>query len=118
MDGERPRDGTCAGDKNARPGVSKGRFWRIVFSNPSRAGVFWVSMPWDACALVLALDGVTSVSWVGVQANTNSVPSRGIVRAMIARRRAGAIRALRIVDRLAIPKAQSSSLSRPVLRSA
>jgi hypothetical protein len=38
VDGERPRDGTCAGDKNARPGVSKGRFWRIVFSNPSRAG--------------------------------------------------------------------------------
>ena len=60
-----------------------------------------------------------SVSWVvGFQANTNSIPSRSIVRAMIARRRAGAIRALRIVDRLVIAKAQSSSLSRPVLRSA
>ena len=33
VDGERPRDGTCVGDKNARPGVSKGRFWRIVFSS-------------------------------------------------------------------------------------
>jgi hypothetical protein len=42
------------GDKNARPGVSKGRFWRIVFSNPSRAGALLgfdaVGCPGSLCA--------------------------------------------------------------------
>ena len=33
VDGEKRRDGTFAGDKNARPGVSKGRFWRIALKS-------------------------------------------------------------------------------------
>ena len=39
----------------------------------------------------------------------NSVPSRNMACIMMAKRRASAIRALRIVDRLAIAKAQSLS---------
>jgi hypothetical protein len=44
----------------------------------------------------------------------NSVPSRSIACMMIARRRARATLALRIVDRLAMAKAQSLSLSWPL----
>ena len=44
-------------------------------------------------------------------AGLNSVPSRSIASMMMARRRASAIRALRIVDRLAIANAQSLSFS-------
>jgi hypothetical protein len=49
-----------------------------------------------------------------VYAATNSVPFRSIACMMIARRRARATLALRIVDRLAIAKAQSFSLSWPL----
>ena len=41
----------------------------------------------------------------------NSVPSRSMASMMMARRRASAIRAFRIVDRLAIANAQSLSFS-------
>ena len=51
------------------------------------------------------------VCWAYI--STNSVPSRSIACMMIARRRARATLALRIVDRLAILKAQSLSLSWP-----
>ena len=44
-------------------------------------------------------------------AGLNSVPSRSMAYMMMARRRASAIRALRIVDRLPIAKAQSLSFS-------
>jgi hypothetical protein len=44
-------------------------------------------------------------------AGLNSVPSRSMACMMMARRRASAIRALRIVDRLAIANAQSLSFS-------
>jgi len=44
-------------------------------------------------------------------AGLNSVPSRSMASMMMARRRASAIRALRIVDRLAIANAQSLSFS-------
>jgi hypothetical protein len=47
-------------------------------------------------------------------AATNSVPFRSIACMMMARRRARAMRALRIVDRLAMAKAQSLSLSWPL----
>ena len=47
-------------------------------------------------------------------AGANSVPCRSIACMMIARRRASAIRALRIVDRLAIANAQSLSFSGPL----
>ena len=49
-------------------------------------------------------------STVVAYARSNSVPSRSIACMMIARRRARATRALRIVDRRAIAKAQSLSL--------
>ena len=45
---------------------------------------------------------------------TNSVPFRSIACMTIARRRARAMRALRMLDRLAIAKAQSLSLSWPL----
>jgi len=44
-------------------------------------------------------------------AGLNSVPSRSMACMMMARRRASAIRALRMVDRLAIAKAQSLSFN-------
>ena len=44
-------------------------------------------------------------------AGLNSVPSRSMACMMMARRRASAIRALRIVDRLAIANAQSLSFN-------
>jgi hypothetical protein len=47
-------------------------------------------------------------------AGLNSVPCRSIECMMIARRRASAMRALRIVDRLAIANAQSLSFSVPL----
>jgi len=47
-------------------------------------------------------------------AGLNSVPSRSMACMMMARRRASAIRALRIVDRLAIANAQSLSFSGPL----
>jgi hypothetical protein len=47
-------------------------------------------------------------------AGLNSVPCRSMACMMMARRRASAIRALRIVDRLAIAKAQSLSFSGPL----
>ena len=47
-------------------------------------------------------------------AGLNSVPCRSMACMMIARRRASAIRALRIVDRLAIANAQSLSFSGPL----
>jgi hypothetical protein len=47
-------------------------------------------------------------------AATNSVPSRSIACMMIARRRAKGMRALRMLDRLAIANAHSFSLSRPL----
>jgi hypothetical protein len=47
-------------------------------------------------------------------AGLNSVPCRSMACMMMARRRASAIRALRIVDRLAIAKAQSLSFNRPL----
>ncbi len=50
------------------------------------------------------------VSWIArAQANVNSVPSRSIACVMIARRRAKATLALRIVDRLPIAKAQADA---------
>jgi len=55
------------------------------------------------------LSGLTLASYAGL----NSVPCRSIACMMMARRRASAIRALRIVDRLAIAKAQSLSFSGP-----
>jgi hypothetical protein len=57
--------------------------------------------------------GWTSVCWIGY-AGLNSVPSLSMACMMIARRRAKAMRALRMVDRLAIAKAQSFSLSWPL----
>ena|SRR5215472_5203405 len=47
-------------------------------------------------------------------AGLNSVPRRNMACMMMARRRASAIFALRIVDRLAIAKAQSLSFSGPL----
>jgi len=47
-------------------------------------------------------------------AGLNSVPCRSMACMMMARRRASAIRALRIVDRLAIANAQSLSFSGPL----
>jgi hypothetical protein len=47
-------------------------------------------------------------------AGLNSVPRRSMGCVMMARRRASAIRALRIVDHLAIAKAQSLSFSDPL----
>src|SRR5829696_258184 len=47
-------------------------------------------------------------------AGLNSVPCRSIACMMMARRRASAILALRIVDRLAIANAQSLSFSDPL----
>jgi hypothetical protein len=47
-------------------------------------------------------------------AGLNSVPSRSMACMMMARRRASAIRALRMVDRLAIAKAQSLSFNVPL----
>lgn len=47
-------------------------------------------------------------------AGLNLVPSRSIACMMMARRRASAMRALRIVDRLAMAKAQSLSFSAPL----
>ena len=47
-------------------------------------------------------------------AGLNSVPCRSMACMMIARRRADAIRALRIVDRLATAKAHSLSFSAPL----
>ena len=47
-------------------------------------------------------------------AGLNSVPSRNMACMMMARRRASAIRALRMVDRLAMAKAQSLSFSDPL----
>ena len=58
----------------------------------------------------------TSVSLMGrpAYAGLNSVPCRSIACMMIARRRASAIRAFRIVERLAIVTAQSLSFSGPL----
>ena len=47
-------------------------------------------------------------------AGLNSVPCRNMACMMMARRRASATRALRIVDRLAIARAQSLSFSVPL----
>ena len=47
-------------------------------------------------------------------AGLNSVPCRNMACMIMARRRASAIRALRIVDRLAIANAQSLSFSGPL----
>ena len=47
-------------------------------------------------------------------AGLNSVPCRSMACMMMARRRASAIRALRIVDRLAIANAQSLSFNGPL----
>src|SRR5215472_18476990 len=47
-------------------------------------------------------------------AGLNSVPCRSMACMMMARRRASAIRALRIVDRLAIAKAQCFSFNGPL----
>ena len=47
-------------------------------------------------------------------AGSNSVPCRNMACMIMARRRASAIFALRIVDRLAIAKAQSLSFSGPL----
>ena len=47
-------------------------------------------------------------------AGSNSVPCRNMACMIMARRRASAMRALRIVDRLAIANAQSLSFSGPL----
>lgn len=59
---------------------------------------------------------VRSPLWLAlpVYAGLNSVPCRSMACMMMARRRASAIRALRIVDRLAIANAQSLSFSGPL----
>src|ERR1051325_11129377 len=72
-------------------------------------------------AVICALPGSRSareLGWTSVSlcrsgyTGLNSVPCRSMACMMIARRRASAIRAFRIVDRLAIAKAQSLSFSR------
>jgi hypothetical protein len=59
--GERPRDGTCAEDKNARPVFPRAAFGGLCSLIRQARGLLWVSTPRDAWvlyALVLALDGV------------------------------------------------------------
>jgi hypothetical protein len=74
-------------------------------------------------AVICSLPGRRSareLGWTSVSlmppgyAGLNSVPCRSMACMMIARRRASAIRALRIVDRLAIANAQSLSFSAPL----
>jgi len=74
-------------------------------------------------AVICALPGRRSareLGWTSVSlmppgyAGLNSVPCRSMACMMIARRRASAIRALRIVDRLATANAQSLSFSAPL----
>jgi hypothetical protein len=67
-----------------------------------------------ASLLVGAGFGLLSRELRGAYADANSVPSRSIACMIMARRRAKATLALRIVDRLAIAKAQSLSLSWPL----
>jgi len=62
------------------------------------------------------LDAVSGLSDGYAYAASNSVPSRSMACMMMARRRARAMRALRIVDRLAMAKAHSLSLSWPLYR--
>ena len=74
-----------------------------------RIGAVIYSLPWaslrsgarfDLCPV--AVSGYAGLNWV---------PCRSMACMMMARRRASAIRALRIVDRLAIADAQSLSFS-------
>lgn len=74
-------------------------------------------------AVICALPGRRSareLGWTSVSlmppgyAGLNSVPCRSMACMMIARRRASAIRALRIVERLATANAQSLSFSAPL----
>jgi hypothetical protein len=58
--------------------------------------------------------GSTSCLGWRCYAGLNSVPCRSMACMMMARRRASAIRALRIVDRLAIANAQSLSFNGPL----
>jgi hypothetical protein len=60
------------------------------------------------------LDAVSCLRDRKAYAGANSVSSRSMACMMMARRRARATRAFRIVDRLAIAKAQSFSFSWPL----
>jgi hypothetical protein len=66
------------------------------------------SLPWASLRLGARFDLLLGY------AGLNSVPSRSMACMMMASRRASAIRALRMVDRWAIAKAQSFSFSGPL----
>jgi hypothetical protein len=68
-----------------------------------RIGAVICSLPWASLR-----SGARCVLLFGY-AGLNSVPSRSMACMIIAKRRASAIRALRVVDRLAIANAQSLS---------
>jgi hypothetical protein len=91
---------------------------------PSRHWAAYAALAITAIAVVCSLPRASllmgagfrllSRGFAGTYADANSVPSRSIACMMIARRRARATLALRIIDRWAIAKAQSLSLSWPL----
>jgi hypothetical protein len=111
----------CLGSLRARSaldGVSWVQSGQVEIAVGQRLASATISAPSSAPSLGVAPLG----SWIRppflwiarAWAGANSVQSRSIACLMIARRRARAILALRIVDRLAIAKAQSLSLSWPL----
>jgi hypothetical protein len=71
------------------------------------------SLPWASLRSGARFDLLFRLVLLGY-AGLNSVPCRSMACMMMESRRASAIRALRMVDRLAIAKAQSLSLSEPL----
>jgi hypothetical protein len=104
--------------RSALDGVS----WVQGGSVESAVGRWWPhateSAPSSAPSLerrsLRELDAVSCLGGDGPKPVRTQFPFRNIACMMMARRRARAIRALRIVDRLAIAKAQSLSLSWPL----
>jgi hypothetical protein len=79
-------------------------------SLPAHAALDGVS--WVQSGLVEIAVGQTAACLLFGYAGLNSVQSRSMACMIMAKRRAGAIRAFRIVDRLAIANAQSLSFVR------
>ena len=102
----------------ARDGVSWDRAARLKTQSAGDAAGYKIhavvcSLP-RASLLAGARCGLLSQWSVEAYAAMNAVPSRSMACIMMARRRARATRALRMLDRLAMAKAQSLSLSWPL----
>jgi len=98
----------------ALDGVSSDRAARLKTQSAGDAAGYKIhavvcSLP--RASLLAELDALSCLSGRQAYAEMNAVPSRSMACMMMARRRARATCALRMVDRLAMAKAQSLSLN-------